>query len=324
MKRPKPSKPSKPAKLDFRKLNTYPIRKRQSLVTAKQFAKAIPPISGFARVVDSLPDIYAGKAFKELVARIVRAHRSGKPVVLAIGGHVIKCGLSPVLIDLMRRGIVTGIAMNGSGAIHDYEVALVGNTSEDVTATLGGGGFGMAKETAEALNCAASRGQKLGLGFGRALGELILAEKEAEYPELSIAAEAAKLGLPVTIHVALGTDIVHMHPQADGAAIGEATMIDFRKACEIVAGLDGGVWANVGCAVILPEVFLKAVSVARNLGFPLENMCTANLDMIRHYRAETNVVQRPPGLGLSITGQHEILLPLLRLSILSSLESAPA
>ena len=308
---------SRKSKFDLSKLKTYSIRDRKNLVTVKQFAKPISPFKEFRDLIDSFPDIYAGRDLKELAKRIANARRALAPVVFAMGGHVIKCGLSPIVIDLMRRKIVTAVSFNGSGAIHDYEIALIGNTSEDVSTTLGGGGFGMAKETAEAVNRAAVEGSKRGIGFGQALGKVILSEKKAQYPEMSIMAEAARMGIPATIHVSIGTDIIHMHHRADGAAIGEATMIDFRQICELVSELNGGVWCNIGCAVILPEVFLKAVSVASNLGFDLSKMCTANLDMIYHYRPETNVVRRPPGHGMSIIGRHEILLPLLRMAILT-------
>ncbi|MFO0839833.1 MAG: hypothetical protein U1D55_15080 [Phycisphaerae bacterium] len=268
---------------------------------------------------------------RRVVAAIVAARRAARPVVLAIGGHVIKTGCSPLLIDLMQRGVVTAIATNGSGAIHDLELAETGATSEDVADTIRDGSFGMVAETCERMNEAARRGAA-GVGLGRALGDL-LQSGNAAHRELSVFAAAARLGLPATVHVGVGTDTVHMHPDADGAAIGAASMIDFRTLCGVVADLGasngvtaggaGGVWLNIGSAVVLPEVFLKAVSVARNLGHNLDAMHTANFDMLRHYRPSQNVLSRPvaPGHGHSLVGQHEILLPLLRQAIIDALEA---
>jgi hypothetical protein len=304
------------------RVRTYPLAERQSLVRAADFCRVPEPIAGFEGFVDSLPDIYAGRWFKELVERIVRAKLAGRPLAVALGAHVLKVGLAPLLIDLMRRGVIDLVAMNGAGAIHDFEIATAGITSEDVAEQLPRGLFGFADETGLGLAEAARRGAEPPAGeqpgFGRALG-LLLLERRAPHAELSVACEAVRLGLEVTVHACLGADIVHMHPAADGAAIGAASMADFRRVCRFVHGLQGGVWINVGCAVVLPEVFLKAVSVAINLGADLGEMTTVNLDMLRQYRAETNVVQRPPGRGISITGHHELLLPLLRHSVLSKL-----
>ncbi|HKB15924.1 MAG TPA: hypothetical protein VKF62_07650 [Planctomycetota bacterium] len=303
---------------DLGKLRTFPIRERKHLVSVAKFAHRPPPIPGFRDFVESLPDIYAGRAFKTLVTRIVEARREEAPVAFALGAHVIKCGLSPLVIDLIERGVVTAVALNGAGAIHDYEVAAIGETSEDVAASLPEGRFGMVRETPEALDRAARQARERKIGFGRALGELILSERLPN-AGLSILAQGAKKGIPVTVHVCVGADTVHVHPGTDGEALGWATLEDFRLLCAFVSGLDGGVWVNVGCAVVLPEVFLKAVAAAINLGFPLTRMTTADLDMIRQYRALTNVVERPPGTGISITGQHEILLPLLRQGVLAYL-----
>jgi hypothetical protein len=223
----------------------------------------------------------------------------------------------------MKRRIITGLALNGAGAIHDYEIALGGRTSEDVEAGLEDGSFGMAAETGEALAAAAERGVREGCGLGSALGWHII-EANCPYRDRSLLAVAAALGLPATVHVAIGADTVHMHPNAAGAAIGEASHIDFRIVCGVVARLDGGVWLNIGSAVVLPEVFLKAVTVARNLGAPLEGLMTANLDMIRHYRPQKNVVERPAATGLTLIGHHEIILPLLRMGILVALEGGVA
>jgi hypothetical protein len=306
----------------MRRVRTYPLAGRASLVELKDFCQVPEPLPGFASFVDALPDIYAGKHFKELVERIVAAKRARRPVAVALGAHVLKVGLAPLLIDLMRRGVIDHVAMNSAGAIHDFEIASVGRTSEDVAAQLPMGQFGFADETGRGLAEAAARGlaPRPGeeAGFGRGLGRLLI-ERKAPHLAYSVCAEAVRLGLGITVHAAMGADIVHMHPSADGAQIGEATLIDFRHVCRFVHGLDGGVWINVGCAVVLPEVFLKAVSVAINLGAKLDGMTTANLDMLRQYRAETNVVQRPPGRGISLIGQHELLLPLLRAALLAKL-----
>ncbi len=309
----------------MRSVRTYPLASRPSLVRLSDFCQVPEPLPGFASFIDSLPDIYAGKHFKELVARIVEAKNHGRPVAVALGAHVLKVGLAPLLIDLMRRGVIDHVAMNSAGAIHDFEIATLGQTSEDVGKQLPQGLFGFSEETGRGLAEAAQRGcqppKGAPAGFGQGLGRMLI-ERKAPHLDYSVAAWAVRLGLGITVHAAMGADIVHMHPAADGAATGDATMIDFRHVCKFVHGLDGGVWINVGCAVILPEVFLKAVSVAINLGAKLDGMTTANLDMLRQYRAETNVVQRPPGRGISLIGQHELLLPLLRQALLSKLPKA--
>lgn len=309
----------------MQKVRTYPLASRPSLVTLDDFCQVPEPFDAFNTFVDSLPDIYVGKHFKELVARIVAAKLARKPLGVALGAHVLKVGLAPLLIDLMRRGVIDHVAMNSAGAIHDFEIATIGKTSEDVAAQLPQGAFGFADETGQALAEAARRGAKPQAGeeagFGRALGRMLLT-RGAPHRGLSVTAEAVRQGVGVTVHGAIGADIVHMHPAADGADIGQASMYDFRHVCRFVHGLNGGVWINVGCAVILPEVFLKAVSVAMNLGAKLDDMTTANFDMLRQYRAETNVVQRPPGRGISILGQHELMLPLLRMALLCKLQQA--
>lgn len=309
----------------MRDLRLYPLDSRESLVSVKDFCEVPPPLPGFAAFVDALPDIYAGIHFKDLVARIVKARMAGKPVAVAMGAHVLKVGLAPLLIDLMERGVITHVALNSAGAIHDFELATVGHTSERVDTQLPKGDFGFADETGIGIAAGARRGAhpKAGepLGFGQGLGRNLL-ESNAPNVHLSLPATAVRLGLGVTCHVSIGADIVHMHPACDGADLGTAALADFQHVCKLVSGLNGGVWMNVGCAVILPEVFLKAVSVAINLGHDLDEMTTANLDMIRQYRAETNVVRRPPGTGLSLIGQHELLLPLLRMAILAKLEDA--
>jgi hypothetical protein len=305
-------------------VRTYPLASRRSLVSVEDFCEVPEPLADFGSFVDSLPDIYAGTQLKLLVERIVAAKRAGRPVAVALGAHVLKVGLAPLLIDLMRRGVIDYVAMNGAGAIHDFEIATIGRTSEDVAEQLPRGEFGFADETgkgiarAASLGCTREPGREAGLG--RALGHMLLADGAA-YSSVSVSAEAASLGIGCTVHVSFGADIVHMHPALSGADLGESTMIDFRHVCRAVHGMDGGVWINVGCAVVLPETYLKAVSVALNLGASLDGMTTANLDMLRQYRAETNVVSRPPGKGISILGQHEILLPLLRMAVLSKLSA---
>lgn len=309
----------------MRGVRTYPLESRDSLVDLGDFCEVPDPLPGFSAFVDALPDIYAGKWFKELVERIVAAKLANKQVAVALGAHVLKVGLAPLLIDLMRRGVIDHVAMNGAGAIHDFEIATAGCTSEDVGTQLPKGEFGFADETGAGLAAGAALGTDTDdandAGLGRGMGQLIL-DRKAPHAELSVLAEARRLGIGSSVHVCIGADIVHMHPDADGGAIGEASLIDFQHVCKLVHGMDGGVWINVGCAVVLPEVYLKAVSVAINLGATLDAMTTANLDMIRQYRAETNVVNRPPGRGISIIGQHELLLPLLRMAVLDKLTAA--
>jgi hypothetical protein len=309
MKRAKQYKPA-----DLTRLRVSPLARRRSLVDAKDFARPVPAGASFRAFARSLPDILAAKDLRTLADEIARAARRGRPVVAAIGAHVIKCGASPLLIDLMRRGVITALAGNGACAVHDYEISLIGRTSEDVAAGLPDGKFGMARETALAVARAAERGAR-GPGLGRALGEMILEDKN-RYARSSLFAMAAALGIPATIHVALGADVVHMHPQISGAALGEASLADFRILCSVVGDLEGGVWLNIGSAVLMPEVFLKALSAARNLGHKVKNFCAANLDMIQHYRPRANVLMRPRGKGFAITGHHEIMLPLLRMMIL--------
>jgi hypothetical protein len=314
-----PSRPREFPDLDFGKLRTYSVAGRKSLVDRGDFAGVIPPDADFRSFFDSLPRILAGRSLHALVDAIVEARRAGALVAAGLGGHVLKVGLSPLLVDLMERGILGAVALNGAGAIHDLELAMQGCTSEDVAEGIRDGSFGMARETAEALNRAACEGRDRDEGLGRALGRLIL---ERGYPHagLSVSAAAARLGLPLTVHVTVGAEITHMSAEADGAAIGEASFRDFRILSGVVASMDGGVWLNVGSAVVLPEVFLKAINVARNLGHPVKNLTTANLDMLVHYRPRVNVVERPSARGYNIIGHHEILIPLLRMGILSRLE----
>ncbi|MHC4268158.1 MAG: GSU2086 family protein [Planctomycetota bacterium] len=308
----KQKKVHKPIKLD--RIKTYPIKQRKNLVSIDRFGKAIE-CKDFNKFIDSLPNFLAANDLRNLIDSIVNSYKKERQVVLALGAHVIKCGLSPIVIDMMKRGIVTAVAMNGSGAIHDYEISLIGETSEDVSHSLKDGSFGMARETADAIQSAASMS---GSGLGRALGNKILEDKN-KYKQHSILAAGARLNIPVTVHVAIGTDTIHMHPNVSGSDIGESSHIDFKILCSVVSRLEGGVWLNIGSAVIMPEVFLKAITVARNLGKNIKNFTTANMDMIQHYRPQTNIVSRPTKRGYSITGHHEIMLPLLRLGVLSKL-----
>ncbi|HXG51878.1 MAG TPA: hypothetical protein VNN77_10775 [candidate division Zixibacteria bacterium] len=307
--------------LDFSRVRTYPAARRPSKVQSSLLGGKLRRGITLRSWIESLPDILAARNFKAVAAKIAAASRSGKTVLLGMGAHPIKVGLSPLIIDFMERGIVHAVALNGAGIIHDFELAFMGKTSEDVAASLKDGSFGMAEETGSFLNRAISDGVAGGLGIGAAVGAAILAAK-LRHRRLSILAAGARLGIPVTAHVAIGTDIIHMHPRADGAAIGEGTMRDFRTFASVVATLDAGVYLNLGSAVVLPEVFLKAVSLARNLGHPLRNLTTVNLDFIAHYRPLTNVVSRPTldgGKGYHLTGHMEIMVPLLFAAVLEAL-----
>lgn len=310
-----------PEPLDFTDLQTYSVHDRHSKVTVEDFARPLQAGMKVADLIRSLPGQLAGRDFPELVQRIAKAHKDGKPVILGMGAHVIKVGLNPVLIDLMRRGIITAIALNGAGIVHDAEIAMIGRTSEEVADVLGAGAFGAARETGEVLNGAICRGAQKNIGLGEAVGEVLL-EQDFPFNEQSILAQARKLDIPVTVHVAVGTDIIHIHPGADGAAIGQTSHHDFRIFCSLVADLEGGVYLNVGSAVLLPEVFLKALTVVRNLGHEVRNLTTANFDFIRHYRPFTNVVHRPTlegGRGFNFTGHHELMIPLLGAALLDAL-----
>jgi hypothetical protein len=300
--------------LDLRGLKTYSIARRRNLVSLRDFGTLADGRKA-ADFINSLPSIYAGRDLRTLVNDIVRAHRKKKTVACAMGGHVIKVGCGPVLADLVNRGVITAIAMNGAAAIHDYELSLIGETSEDVAETLQNGSFGMARETAEAFAEAALVGAT-GSGLGRAIAEKALRNK---HRKISLLAACARKGIPLTVHLSIGADITHMHPQVSGRDLGESTLIDFRILSGVVAGLDGGVWMNLGSAVMMPEVFLKAVSVARNLGRSLKEFTTVNLDMIQHYRPKANVLARPKGKAIAITGHHEILLPLVRAGVVAAL-----
>lgn len=309
--------------INLQKLKTYSIAKRRSKVRKEDFASAYRRGAGFKDFLDSLPDILAAKNLKCVVDAIIRARKLNKPVLFMAGAHVIKCGLSPILIGLMKEKILTGLALNGAGAIHDFEVAYIGRTSEEVIDGLKDGSFGMARETALFINQTVKKAARNNSGFGESLGREIL-KKNLPYANMSVLAGGSRLGVPVTVHVAIGTDIIHQHPSCDGAATGKTTMKDFRTFISMVSQLGGGgVVVNLGSAVILPEVFLKALSISRNLGFKVNNFTTANFDMIPAYRPLQNVVMRPTshggGSGYHITGHHEIMIPLLAAAILEKL-----
>jgi Deoxyhypusine synthase len=305
---------------DLSDVKTYPLKSRASKARAEDFARPTAPGGSVGALIDSLPNILAAADFKAVVRAIAGAARAEAGVVWGLGAHVIKTGLGPVLIDLMERGFVSAIATNGAGVIHDFEVALVGATSEDVDEALGPGRFGMAEETGRLLNDAINDGVGAGLGIGQAVTRF-LASKQPQFARTSVLAAAARLEIPVTVHVAIGTDVIHMHPAASGAAIGEGSLRDFRYFVSNVARLERGVYLNCGSAVVLPEVFLKAVALARNRGIALAELTTVNLDFVRHYRPQTNVVARPTavtGRGYSLVGHHEIMIPLLAAALVSA------
>ena len=308
--------------IDLTKLKTYPLDSRKSKVSVTDFAAPWQRGGNFASFLERLPSLLAADDLKAVVASIAAATRKNKTIALGMGAHVIKVGLNPILIDLMQRGVVTAVAMNGAGIIHDLELAMQGQTSEDVAASLGDGSFGMARETGEFLNRAISTAGKTEIGLGQAVGDAILA---ADFPhqDKSLLAACARLNVPATVHVALGTDIIHMHPGFDAAAAGEASHRDFKIFASVVATLEQGVYLNVGSAVIMPEVFLKATTLVRNLGSRLEDFTTVNMDFIRHYRPLTNVVHRPTsggGRGFNLVGHHEIMLPLLAAGVIELLD----
>ncbi|HUJ20732.1 MAG TPA: hypothetical protein VLX58_04380 [Bryobacteraceae bacterium] len=308
--------------IDFAGLKTVPLAARGGKVRVDDFAAPYTKGSGISGWLDALPRMLAGDTFRSVVGALIDARRGAKPILWGLGGHVIKCGLAPVLSQLMERGYATAFAMNGSAAIHDFEIALAGHTSEDVEAVLPDGSFGTAEETGREMNQAIACGDRDGIGIGEALGRR-LAESGAPHAASSLLLAAYQRAVPVTVHVALGTDTPHTHPAADPGAIGRATHHDFRLFSSLVAGLDGGgVYLNVGSAVVLPEVFLKALSAVRNLGHPAANFTTVNLDFLQHYRPRVNVVERPHaksgGKGYSLTGHHELMLPLLAAALIES------
>jgi hypothetical protein len=299
---------------DLQGLRTYDLRSRPSKVFVEDLGKPLPAGAGVADWLDSLPHQLAAETLRKVRDHLLRAKHAGRTVVAAIGGHVIKTGCAPFLIDWIEKGVITAVAMNGSAAIHDFELAFAGKTSEDVGAQLPAGLFGMARETADAFAIASQHGSVCDVGLGSALGRHI-DESGCPHADVSVVRAAYRAGIPCTIHVALGTDIVHMHPHVSGAALGEASMIDFRRLCSVVATLGNGVWLNLGSAVVLPEVFLKAVSVVRNFGHDLGGLVAVNLDKESKYRTLMNVLQRPASEGLEIVGHHEIMLPLLHAAV---------
>ena len=308
--------------LDFGRIRTYPIKERPNKVHREEIARVWSQGGSFAQFLDSLPKILVGNDFRAIVDATVAAVRNQRPVVVMMGAHPIKCGLNPILIDLLRRGVISAVAFNGAGAIHDFEIAMIGETSEDVQRGLDDGSFGMIDETGKLMNAALADGVKQGIGAGRALGEAIVKGKFLQ-KELSLLHQGVVSNAPVTVHIAIGTDIIHQHPTTDGSVLGEATYLDFQKFAAVVAKLEGGVVFNIGSAVIMPEVFLKALTIARNLGNTVDNFTTVNFDMIRHYRPTENVVRRPThkgGRGYYIVGHHELLVPLWAAAVIEQLK----
>jgi hypothetical protein len=308
--------------LNLSKVKTYRLADRKSKVKAEEFGRIWHKGSSLRVFLDSLPDILAGRDLRNVISAICAAYADNRTVIFGMGAHVIKVGLNPIVIDLMERGIITSVAMNGAGIIHDAELAMVGRTSEDVAAALGDGSFGMARETCTLLGQAIKTVKDNRTGLGEAVGRAII-DKRLPMQDQSILAAGVRLGIPVTVHVAIGTDILHMHPGFDPKKAGAASHRDFRQFASIVATLEKGVYLNVGSAVILPEIFLKATTLARNLGFSLDDFTTVNLDFIKHYRPLTNVIARPTskgGRGISIVGHHELLLPLIAAGVIEQLD----
>ena len=308
--------------LDLSNIKTYSLSDRSSKVKADDFARIWQKGSSFRVFLDSLPDILAGRDLRDVISAISAAHVDRRTIIFGMGAHVIKVGLNPVIIDLMERGIISCVAMNGAGIIHDAELAMIGQTSEDVATALGDGSFGMARETCDFLGQAIRSVQDQKTGLGEAVGHAII-DQQLPMMDQSILAAGVRLDIPVTVHVAIGTDIIHMHPGFDPQKTGAATHFDFRQFASVVATLEKGVYLNVGSAVILPEIFLKATTLVRNLGYQLNEFTTVNLDFIKHYRPLTNVIARPTargGRGIGIVGHHEILLPLIAAGVIELLE----
>jgi hypothetical protein len=305
---------------DLSGVQTYPLKDRRSKANAVDFARPYRAGAGIRGLIESLPNILAAADFKAVVNAMREARAAGRGMLWGLGAHVIKTGLAPVLVDLMERGFVSAVATNGAGVIHDFELALSGATSEEVDEALGPGRFGMAEETGRLLNAAINEGVRNGLGLGQAVGRR-LRDMRPPHESLSVFAAASRLNIPITVHVGIGTDIIHMHPDASGAALGEGSLRDFRYFVSNVARLGGGVYLNCGSAVVLPEVFLKAVALARNRAVPLDGLTTVNLDFTRLYRPHTNVVVRPVagiGKGYSLVGHHELMIPLLAAALIEA------
>jgi hypothetical protein len=308
---------------DLHGLKTYDLASRPSRVFVEDLGQPLPAGASVGDWLASLPRQLAGNDLRRVCAHLVRAHRDGKTVVAALGGHVIKTGCAPYLIDWIDRGLLRAVVLNGAAAIHDLELAVAGKTSEDVAATLHAGEFGMARETADAFAVAARVGAADDVGLGAALGRY-LEEADPPHAGCSLVLAAHKAGIPCTVHVGLGTDVVHMHAHVSGAALGEASLLDFRRLCSVVATMKEGVWMNLGSAVVLPEVLLKAVSVVRNFGHDLDGLVTVNVDKLAQYRSAVNVLDRPASEGIQLTGHHEVLLPLLHAALACQLAAAPA
>jgi hypothetical protein len=306
---------------DLRGLKTYDLQSRPSKVFINDLGRPASPQTPIGDWIETLPRQLAGNELRRLRDHLVRCQREGRTVAVALGGHVIKTGCAPYLIDWIEQGVIQAIAMNGSAAIHDFELAWAGKTSEDVAAQLPSGAFGMARETADAFAVASSIGAEHELGLGAALGRYI-DEAKCPHADVSLVRAAHRAGIPCTIHVALGTDIVHMHPHISGAALGEASLIDFRILCRVIHGMHEGLWLNIGSAVVMPEVFLKALAVARNFGADLSGLVTANLDKEAKYRTRMNVLSRPGAQGIEIIGHHELLIPLLHAAVAGQLSAA--
>jgi len=308
--------------IDLARVRTYPLALRASKVDAQALGRPLPKGASVAELLASLPDLLAARELRESASELARRRRAGGTILLGMGAHPIKVGLSPLIVDLLERGIFTAVAMNGACIVHDFELALAGRTSEEVAEQLADGSFGMSEETGRFLNQAAGEGVAAGIGLGAAVGRKILGAG-LPYASLSILAAGARLAIPMTVHVALGTDVVHMHPSADGAAIGETSLRDFRILAERVSALEGGAFVNLGSAVILPEVFLKALGLARNVGRTVADVFTLDMDFNRQYRPLTNVVSRPTlqgGRGIHLTGHHEIMFPLLCAALREEME----
>jgi len=306
--------------VDLDKIRTYSISERLSKVHLDAFASPHEAGGSFSAFLGRLPRFLAARDLLEVAERVVQARKQGRPVILGMGAHAIKVGLSPVIIDLLHRGIITSVAMNGACIVHDFELAFAGATSEDVDAAILDGSFGMARETGALLNQAINQGVARGLGLGPSVGRFI-EEGTFGNKKISLLATCFRLGIPATVHVALGTDIIHMHPSADGASIGEGSLRDFRTFVDIAGTLEGGVYINLGSAVVLPEVFLKVVTLARNLGNTVGNLTTVNMDFVQHYRPGVNVLKRPTlggGKAFALTGHHEIMLPLLAAAVVEA------
>jgi hypothetical protein len=306
---------------DLHGLKTYELQSRPSKAFIEDAGQPVAADASLGSWIDSLPRSLAANDLRRVRDHIYRAHQSGRTIVAAVGGHVIKTGCGPYLVDWVKRGVLQAVVLNGAAAIHDFELALVGKTSEDVAASLPEGKFGMARETADAFAVAGHSGAENQLGLGWALGRF-MDGAGCKHADESLVLAAYRAGIPCTIHVALGTDIVHMHPHVSGAALGEASMIDFRRLCTVVSRMAGGVWLNLGSAVVLPEVFLKAVSVAHNFGHCLDGLVSVTVDKQSQYRNRVNVLERPAAEGIELIGHHELLLPLLHVAVAQQLAAA--